>query len=367
MPSVAELERRRMVGVTAETVTNVTSTDFPGHWPGEDHSWSLDYFKQTFRVEFHQNKPLFSQFDLIHIDASIANAFRRILLAEVATLAIETVYIENNTSIIQDEVLAHRLGQIPLIGDKDGLREINWLPKPKPGEEPFPPTDSDTIVLSLKKTCERLPNAPKDSTDPNELYSNHSVYARDLVFEPAGKQVSLFESNPIRAANPDILIAKLRPGQTIECIMHCVKGIGQDHAKFSPVGTASYRLLPVIEIKAPITGKSAERFAACFPAGVIGFEEENGEKKALVKNARNDTVSREVLRHEEFKGKVELGRVRDHFIFSIESTGQFDSDELFLAAVGTLKAKCRFLKREGLKMVKQQQREERRRQESMQE
>ena len=36
--------------------------------------------------------------------------------------------------------------------------------------------------------------------------------------------------------NNDILIAKLRPGQEIDAILHCVKGIGQDHAKFSPVG-----------------------------------------------------------------------------------------------------------------------------------
>lgn len=36
--------------------------------------------------------------------------------------------------------------------------------------------------------------------------------------------------------NNDILIAKLRPGQEIDAMLHCVKGIGQDHAKFSPVG-----------------------------------------------------------------------------------------------------------------------------------
>lgn len=51
------------------------------------------------------------------VDASIANAFRRILLAEVPTMAIETVYIFNNTSVIQDEVLAHRLGLIPIKAD----------------------------------------------------------------------------------------------------------------------------------------------------------------------------------------------------------------------------------------------------------
>lgn len=33
---------------------------------------------------------------------------------QVATMAIEKVYMYNNTSIVQDEVLAHRLGLVPL-------------------------------------------------------------------------------------------------------------------------------------------------------------------------------------------------------------------------------------------------------------
>lgn len=45
---------------------------------------------------------------MIGVDASFANAVRRILIAEVPTMAIEDVYIAKNTSIIQDEVLAHR-------------------------------------------------------------------------------------------------------------------------------------------------------------------------------------------------------------------------------------------------------------------
>jgi DNA-directed RNA polymerase alpha subunit len=57
------------------------------------------------------------EFDLIGVDASIANAFRRILIAEVPTMAIETVYVFNNTSVIQDEVLSHRLGLIPIKAD----------------------------------------------------------------------------------------------------------------------------------------------------------------------------------------------------------------------------------------------------------
>lgn len=138
-------------------------------------------------------------------------------------------------------------------------------------------------------------------------------------------------------------------------------GIGADHAKFSPVATASYRLLPVIDIKRPILGDDAVKFQACFPKGVIdieavtseeadkkgsGYEGKQGEQKAVVKHAIRDTVTRECLRHEEFKDKVKLGRKRDHFIFSIESTGQFDSDELFIDSIKLLKRKCLRIQRD---------------------
>ena len=43
---------------------------------------------------------------------------RRILIAEVPTMAIEKVVILNNTSMIKDEVLAHRLGLVPILADR---------------------------------------------------------------------------------------------------------------------------------------------------------------------------------------------------------------------------------------------------------
>ncbi|EQL01154.1 DNA-directed RNA polymerases I and III 40 kDa polypeptide [Ophiocordyceps sinensis CO18] len=65
-----------------------------------------------------------------------------------------------------------------------------------------------------------------------------------------------------------------------------------------------------------------------------------------------DTVSRECLRHAEFERKVKLGRRRDHFIFAIESTGQWDSDELFLEAVKHLKSKCKTMEQHVINMTR---------------
>jgi len=318
---------------------------------------------QNLQVQFHKNEQFDSCFSLIGIDASIANAFRRILIAEIPTVAIETVYVWNNTSIIQDEVLAHRLGLVPLKGSVEGF---NWLKSFKRATEEDPdasdPADYNTLVLKLHVECTRNEKAAKNETDPTKLYHNAHVYASSLEFHPAGRQEQFFPAphGTVRPVNPDILLAKLRPGQCIDMEMHCHKGIGADHAKFSPVATASYRLLPTITLTKPIIGDDARKFARCFPKGVIGLEEitaeeareegsglegHEGEKKAVVRDTFRDTVSRECLRHEEFEGKVKLGRVRDHFIFSVESTGQFDSDLLFLESVRLLKAKCAKLKR----------------------
>jgi DNA-directed RNA polymerases I and III subunit RPAC1 len=95
----------------------VSSTDYPGHRPGQDDSWNITTFRDNLKTEIHKLDGLDMEFDLVGVDASIANAFRRILLAEVPTMAIETVYIFQNTSVIQDEVLAHRLGLIPIKAD----------------------------------------------------------------------------------------------------------------------------------------------------------------------------------------------------------------------------------------------------------
>ncbi|TVY71238.1 DNA-directed RNA polymerases I and III subunit RPAC1 [Lachnellula suecica] len=368
-PSREELDRRKashVVGINAETVTNVSSTDFPGHWPGEDNSWSLEEFRNTLKVDMHHSTRTESSFSLIGIDASVANAFRRIMIAEIPSVAIEDVFIHNNTSIIQDEVLCQRLGLVPFQGGKQGIREfLKWHKKANP-EVGQPEGESDkfdynTIILSLKIECTRNKEAEKGESDPLKAYHNAHVYAKDIQFKPFGRQEQYFSGDDaIRPTNPDILIAKLRPGQCIDIDMHAFKGVGSDHAKFSPVATASYRLLPTITITKPILGKDAEKFQRCFPHGVIkldkvskkeamkkgsGYEGHEGQNKAVVLDAMKDTVSRECLRHPEFEGKVKLGRIRDHFIFSVESVGQWESEDLFLESVKVLKTKCEALKK----------------------
>ena len=96
-------------------VINSSSAGFPG--ASRDKKWTTKDFEKNLKIKFVKRKDMELEFDIIGVDASVANAFRRILLSEVPSMAFEKVYIYNNTSIIQDEVLAHRLGLIPLKAD----------------------------------------------------------------------------------------------------------------------------------------------------------------------------------------------------------------------------------------------------------
>lgn len=134
------------------------------------------------------------EFDLVGVDASIANALRRILISEVRprtscvrhaltesqvpTVAVESVYVWNNTSLVHDEVLAQRLGLVPIRVDPARIQvKGQSLPRRRWNEDLIgsdadgEPTDRNTIVFSLVTHCERIRDAPKSETDPEKLYT----------------------------------------------------------------------------------------------------------------------------------------------------------------------------------------------------
>ena len=319
------MDRHNVVEILPERVGNVSSTSYPRHHPGGSGAWDYDEFKQHLRVDVTRWTTELCEFDLVGVDASIANSIRRVLIAEVPTVAIEHVYIWNNTSIIQDEVLSHRLGLIPLAIDP---RKLSF----KMDDEA---NDQNTVVFNLKAECKKR-GASKDAGIVGRY-----VYSSQLEWDPKGDQAETMADCPPRPVHSDIVIAKMALGQSMEMELHCEKGIGKDHAKFSPVATATYRLLPLIEILKPIPEPLIPKFIACFPEGVM---EQGGENGVRVVDARKDTVSREVLRHPEFEGFVRLGRIQDHFLFSVESTGIYEPEQLLPASIEVLRRKIALLK-----------------------
>ncbi|OEU17737.1 insert subdomain of RNA polymerase alpha subunit [Fragilariopsis cylindrus CCMP1102] len=315
-------------------------------------------------------------FELIGCDPSFANALRRILLSEVPTVAIENVYMWNNTSIIHDEVLAHRLGLIPIDVD---ARLFDPL------EEGDDATDRNTLVFQLQVKCpsrrqaantaaKKKKSSDKDDEELNALteteksvventnldraafvaakkvaietpgrpYTLH-LYSKDLIWMPQGDQESRFP-NGIRPVHDDILIAKLRPGQEIELEAHARYGIGQDHAKYSPVATASYRLYTNVEIVEPIYDEDAEELAHLYEPGVfelIPAPKKSGKKVTVkVVNPYACTMSRNYMRNPTLNKSIRMTRVPNHFIFNVESVGMHKPAVLVAEAIKVLQQKC---------------------------
>lgn len=300
-----------------------------------NNAWDFRDWVDQFRINVQQKDKLDLQFDMVGIDPAIANAFRRILIAEVPTMAIEHVFYVNNTSIITDEVLAHRLGLIPLNADPT---MFDFRTREETASE------KNTFVLRLQVTCRRQ----------GSQMVNDRVYAEDLKFMPMGSlmpdetgcrfAVGQQQMLPrgVQPVDDKILVAKLRPGQAIDLEAHCIKGQGREHAKWSPVATAWYKLLPEVVITKPIMGERADAIAQECP-GLFQVEGKGKSRKAKVNSAREHPKLLEKVRRmsgEEFwEDHVRLQKRKDHFLWTIESTGQ-PPEMVFMAAVDILAAKC---------------------------
>ena len=66
-------------------------------------------------------------FEVRDTDCSTVNSLRRVMVGEVVSMAIDLVTFEENTSVVNDEIIAHRLGLVPIKytykPDKTRLRE----------------------------------------------------------------------------------------------------------------------------------------------------------------------------------------------------------------------------------------------------
>ena len=310
---------------------------------GIDNEFRIDDFFENFSMTIKSinSKENSMVVDIIGIDTSIANALRRILLSEVATMAIEEVTMIQNTSVMQDEVLCHRLGLLPL---KIDARMFDFVSKKGRMD------NTNTLIFKLNVECQ--------DTNPCTVYSSQ------LEWVPQKGQKELFEKNGQecpKCVNDDIIISKLAYRQKIECWMKVVKGIGRDHGKFSPVGTAFYRLLPNIEFKNDkITNiENAHVLINNCPKNVFDLinrnenkndqddqdnEDDNDGGFVKVARPRDCSMCRACISESHgLPNKVKLSRIKNHFIFEIESIGQYHVKDLLCEAIKILFNKCQKL------------------------
>jgi DNA-directed RNA polymerases I and III subunit RPAC1 len=169
-----------------------------------DEPFSIENFKKNLKIVVTKRSDEEIEFDVINVTPAFANAFRRIILSEVPSMAIEKVYIYNNTSIIQDEILAHRLGLIPLKADP---RSFEY----KLDEKDVEGNELDTLEFRLETKCTWRNKDSKESRNPDAMYKNHNVYTEHIKWVPRGKQGTLFKESDIGPCDDKILISKMRP------------------------------------------------------------------------------------------------------------------------------------------------------------
>ncbi|XP_047327758.1 DNA-directed RNA polymerases I and III subunit rpac1 [Impatiens glandulifera] len=348
LPPHIDLQKTRVV-CNFDAPINTENIQYSGAFAsiGVDNSVQLDKFKENFKIEVIRLDESDMEFDMIGVDASLANAFRRILIAEIPTMAIEKVFMANNTSLVQDEVLAHRLCLVPLNADP---RLFEYK------SENDESSEKNTIVFTLHASCTKggsrisvktdeliwLPNGSEFELPTEKSTSDSTVKPKTYTsFTCSQDSILEFANNPIAPTNSNIVLAKLGPGQEIELEAHAVKGVGKTHAKWSPVATAWYRMLPEVVFLKDVEGKKAKELVEKCPAKVFDIEDMGtGIKRAVASRPRSCTLCRECIREGDFDQYVSLRRVKDHFIFTIESTGALPPEVLFTEAVKVLEDKC---------------------------
>jgi DNA-directed RNA polymerase subunit D len=151
-------------------------------------------------------------------DIPYMNALRRLSLSEVPCMAVDDVVILENSSVLQDEIIAHRLGFVPLKTDLDSYN----LPEECPCKSEF--------GCNLCRVTLAIDVEAKDGP--------RTVYSGDLT-----------SGNPtIKPVSDKIPILKLAKNQRIKLEAYARLGKGKAHAKWQPVSMCTYKYYPKIRI-----------------------------------------------------------------------------------------------------------------------
>ena len=221
-------------------------------------------------------------------DHEFINTLRRIILTDVPTLAIKSVSIKKNNSNLFDEIIAHRLGLIPLV------------------------TDLKTYELPEKCSCKGSGCAKCQLGFYIKTIGPKMVYAEDIVIQdPAIK--------PVQLKTP---IVKLIDNQELELEGIITLGNGKEHSKYTPAHIY-YKGLPKIKIENPKNIKIIEE--SC-PTNVFQIE----DKKLRVKNLYDCIICQKCAELSE--NKISVFASEKEFIFTIESWGQLKPKEILKEA-----------------------------------
>lgn len=150
-------------------------------------------------VEFVDHDERAARFLVRGITPAFANGIRRAMVADVPTLSIDTVRVVENSSVMFDEQIGHRLGMVPLATPPDEFEM------------------GESVTLGL------------DVSGPDTAYSG-DLQSMDSMVEPAEQNVPIIE---------------LKDDQRLEVEADAVLDTGKSHAKHQvpwPSATVIFKL-----------------------------------------------------------------------------------------------------------------------------
>jgi DNA-directed RNA polymerase subunit D len=218
-----------------------------------------------------------------------ANFLRRSMISEVPTMAIEDVEISKNSSILYDEIIAHRLGLIPLS------------------------TDLESYNLPTECKCEGKGCA--------RCQVVLSLIAKGPAIVKAGELKT--KDSKIKPVYPEMPIVKLIKGQEIEFIAKACLGLGKEHSKWIP-GNVWYTYKS--DVKINNSSKKLEEFKDKYPPQIFDKQGKIDKNKIIDPNIIDacDGVCEDIL-------KIEYDETS--FVFYVESWGQLTPKDIVITAL----------------------------------
>jgi DNA-directed RNA polymerase subunit D len=244
------------------------------------------------------------------VKSSFAGALRRIMISEIPTMAVEWVDFIKNDSAMSDEMLANRIGQVPLTYDAKAYN----LPKECKCEGKGCSRCQVKLAIKAKGPC--------------IVYSG-DMKSSDKSVEPVIDKIPLVE---------------LFGDEELQLTAIAQLGTGKEHAKWQG-SIVGYKNLPSIKINS-IDKKDLEKFVKSCPRGVFKIADD----KLTVTDPIKCMMCKQCVDISK-NGEVEVSPVEDSFVFDVESVSGLSVDDVVTLSTKTLGDKMKEFQK-ALKKVK---------------
>ena len=264
-------------------------------------------------IEFASLDDSLARFTLSGASTGFANAFRRAMIGEVPTLAIEDVRIYDNTSALFDEMLAHRIGLIPL------------------------KTDLSSYSTQENCSCGGAGCPGCTSTYTLSVEGPRTVMSSDLIPQDP-KAVPVYDNIPI---------VKLTKGQKLVIEARAILNTGREHAKWQPTLVCGYKNHPVVSIS-----DACDACGLCVdecPRGILAV---NGKKVQVVNGKLSEcSMCRLCERACLSSGigdepAIMISAESDRYIYLVESDGSLPVKEIMNRALLYMKEQADTLEKQ---------------------